>query len=102
MRKYLVLLWLLCPVAVLTYHFNYGQAELAREQARERLVRIHELEQQQLAGFLGERLMRDGQDLAMQPDHRRRTGGQVQVGSPLLLHQLQDGVDTSHGGRAAP
>lgn len=44
MRKYFVLAWLLCPVAVLTYHFNYGQAELAREQARERLVRIRELE----------------------------------------------------------
>jgi hypothetical protein len=45
MRKYFVLLWLLCPVAVLTYHFNYGQAELAREQARERLVHIRGLEQ---------------------------------------------------------
>ena len=45
MRKTFVLLWLLCPVAVLTYHFNYGQAELAREQARERLVYIRELEQ---------------------------------------------------------
>ena len=45
MRKYFVLLWLLCPVAVLTYHFNYGQAELARELARERLVHIRELEQ---------------------------------------------------------
>lgn len=44
MRKYFTLLWLLCPVAAVTYHYNYGQVELARELARERLVAIRALE----------------------------------------------------------
>jgi hypothetical protein len=30
MRKFFTLLWLLCPVAALYYHFNEGQNELAR------------------------------------------------------------------------
>lgn len=44
MRKFLTLLWLLFPVGVLYYHFNEGQARLAREKARDHLVRIRELE----------------------------------------------------------
>ena len=31
MRKFLLLLWLLCPVAALYYHYNDGQDQLARE-----------------------------------------------------------------------
>ena len=45
MRKFFTLLWLLCPVGVVYYHFNEGQAQLAREQARDHLLRIRALEQ---------------------------------------------------------
>ncbi len=44
MRKFLTLLWLLFPVAVVYYHFNEGQAQLAREKARARLVLIRGME----------------------------------------------------------
>jgi len=44
MRKFLTLLWLLFPVGVVYYHFNEGQAQLAREQARDHLLRIRGLE----------------------------------------------------------
>jgi hypothetical protein len=45
MRKFFTLLWLLFPVAVVYYHFNEGQTQLAREQARYHLLRIRALEQ---------------------------------------------------------
>jgi hypothetical protein len=35
MRKFFTLLWLLCPVAAVYYHFNEGQNELLRMQARQ-------------------------------------------------------------------
>ena len=44
MRKFFTLLWLLFPVGVVYYHFNEGQVQLAREQARDHLTRIRELE----------------------------------------------------------
>jgi hypothetical protein len=44
MRKFFTLLWLLFPVGVVYYHFNEGQTQLAREQARDHLLRIRELE----------------------------------------------------------
>jgi len=44
MRKFFTLLWLLFPVAVLYYHFNQGQTQLAREQARIHVGQIRELE----------------------------------------------------------
>jgi len=44
MRKFFTLLWLLCPVAVLYYHFNEGQDQLARVQARAHVKAIRELE----------------------------------------------------------
>jgi hypothetical protein len=44
MRKFFTLLWLLFPVAVLYYHFNQGQTEMAREKARAHVARIHALE----------------------------------------------------------
>ncbi len=34
MRKFFTLLWLLCPVAALYYHFNEGQSQIARVKAR--------------------------------------------------------------------
>lgn len=44
MRKFFTLLWLLFPVGVIYYHYNAGQAQMAREKAREHLVRIRALE----------------------------------------------------------
>jgi hypothetical protein len=44
MRKFFTLLWLLCPVAAVYYHFNEGQKELARIQARKHVEQIGELE----------------------------------------------------------
>lgn len=44
MRKFLTLLWLLFPVAVLYYHFNEGQKEVARARAHTHLGVIRELE----------------------------------------------------------
>ncbi len=44
MRKFFTLLWLLCPVAAVQYHFNEGQDELLRVQARRHVERIREME----------------------------------------------------------
>jgi hypothetical protein len=44
MRKFFTLLWLLCPVAALYYHFNEGQDQLARVKARQHVEAIRELE----------------------------------------------------------
>jgi hypothetical protein len=43
MRKWFLLLWLLCPVGVVYYHFNDGQDQVAREKARVRLAGIRGL-----------------------------------------------------------
>ena len=45
MRKFFTLLWLLFPVAVLYYHFNQGQVQVAREKAHDHVAKIRELEQ---------------------------------------------------------
>ena len=44
MRKFFTLLWLLFPVAVLYYHFNQGQVQVAREKAHDHVAKIRELE----------------------------------------------------------
>jgi len=44
MRKFFTLLWLLFPVAVLTYHFNEGPRQMAREKARRHVAKIRALE----------------------------------------------------------
>jgi hypothetical protein len=44
MRKFFTLLWLLCPVAALYYHFNEGQNQIAREKARIHIEAIREAE----------------------------------------------------------
>lgn len=44
MRKILTLLWLLCPVAAIYYHFNEGQDQLTRVKARRHVEAIRELE----------------------------------------------------------
>jgi hypothetical protein len=45
MRKFFTLLWLLCPVAALYYHFNEGQNQIARVKARSHVAAIREAEQ---------------------------------------------------------
>ena len=44
MRKFFTLLWLLCPVAALYYHFNEGQNQITRVKARSHVAAIRELE----------------------------------------------------------
>lgn len=44
MRKFFTLLWLLFPVAVIYYHFNQGQTQMARERARRHVAEIRALE----------------------------------------------------------
>ncbi|HSI13709.1 MAG TPA: hypothetical protein VK961_16815 [Chthoniobacter sp.] len=44
MRKFFTLLWLLCPVAALYYHFNEGQHQVAREKARHHIEAIRTAE----------------------------------------------------------
>ena len=46
MRKFFTLLWLLFPVAVLYYHFNEGQNQIAREKAHDHVMAIRELERE--------------------------------------------------------
>lgn len=43
-RRALTLLWLLFPVGVLAFHFNYGDTHVQREQAAAHLRRIERLE----------------------------------------------------------
>ena len=43
-RKAFTLLWLLFPVGVLTFHFNYGDAYVQRERASDHLRQIRRLE----------------------------------------------------------
>ena len=45
-RKTLIWLWMLFPVAVAAYHFNFGAKQVARERAYVRLQEIRRLEQQ--------------------------------------------------------
>jgi len=44
LRKTLIWLWLLFPVAVAGYHFNYGEKQVMRERAFARLCEIREME----------------------------------------------------------
>lgn len=44
MRKFFTLLWLLCPVAAFYYHYNEGQDQLTRVQARRHVEAIRKLE----------------------------------------------------------
>ena len=44
MRKFFTLLWLLFPVAVMYYHFNDGQNQIARDKARVHVAKIRALE----------------------------------------------------------
>jgi hypothetical protein len=46
-RKTLILLWMLFPVAVAAYHFNYGSKQVMRRQAYCLLCEIQRLERQQ-------------------------------------------------------
>lgn len=43
-RKMLILLWMLFPVAVAAYHFNYGPKQMMREKAYDHLRQIRAME----------------------------------------------------------
>jgi hypothetical protein len=45
MRKILILLWMLFPVGVAAYHFNYGPKQESRQRAYRLLCKIRRLEQ---------------------------------------------------------
>ncbi len=46
-RKGLILLWMLFPVGVAAYHFNYGSKQVMRRHAYQRLCEIREMERQE-------------------------------------------------------
>ncbi len=52
MRKALLLLWMLFPVLVVAFHFNYGASYMARERAYTRLQEIRQLQHQQQPDWL--------------------------------------------------
>ncbi|MES2598261.1 MAG: hypothetical protein V4662_23205 [Verrucomicrobiota bacterium] len=78
MRKFFTLLWLLCPVAALYYHFNEGQDQIIRVQARRHVEAIRELEK------------------AREPDYARiieeydKLSGELPADEqPLVRHQIR-------------
>jgi len=44
-RKTLILLWMLLPIAVAAYHFNFGPKQIARERAYVQLQKVRQLHQ---------------------------------------------------------
>lgn len=63
-KKYLILLWLLVPVALLSYHFGPGQDALAFRQAQQHLEKARNLE---AAGHFEEANEKYAQSLAALP-----------------------------------
>jgi len=78
MRKFFTLLWLLFPVAVLTYHFNEGPREMAREQARIHAERIRAME----------RAKEPNWDEITQ-EYDKLTVELAKDGRPLVQHQIR-------------
>lgn len=78
MRKLLTLLWLLCPVAALCYHFGPGQDQVVRVKARQHVESIRRLER------------------AREPDYAKIIEEYDKLGSelpgnvkPLVRHQIR-------------
>lgn len=65
MKKWLILAWLLIPVALVSYHFGPGQAALAYRQAQTHLAEAQQLEQN---GHVDEAIDRYGETLATLPE----------------------------------
>ena len=65
MKKWLILAWLLIPVALVSYHFGPGQAALAYRQAQTHLTQAQQLEQN---GHFDEAIDRYGETLAALPE----------------------------------
>lgn len=78
MRKFLTLLWLLFPVAVFYHHFNQGQVQIAREQARLRVEQIRELERAEEPDW--ERILEE---------YDKLTAGLPTGERPLVRHQIR-------------
>jgi len=77
MRKFFTLLWLLFPVAVLYYHFNEGQNQIAREKARVHVAAIRELERAPEPDW--EKIIEEYDELATELPP---------MDSPLVKHQI--------------
>ncbi|MDB6171367.1 MAG: hypothetical protein JWL59_678 [Chthoniobacteraceae bacterium] len=77
MRKFFTLLWLLFPVAVLYYHFNEGQNQMAREKARVHAAKIQELE----------RLKDPDWELVI--EEYEKLSAELPTEAPLARHQIR-------------
>jgi hypothetical protein len=78
MRKFFTLLWLLCPVAAIYYHYNEGLDQLARVEARKHVEQIREAEQAKEP------------DWAQIIEEYDKLGGELPKDeSPLVRHQIQ-------------
>jgi hypothetical protein len=78
MRKFFTLLWLLFPVAVLTYHFNEGPRQIALEKARQHVEKIHALEQ-----------VKDPDWEEIQTEYDKLAGELPKDGPTLVQHQIR-------------
>jgi len=78
MRKVFTLLWLLFPVAVLTYHFNEGPRQMKREKARVHVEQIRAFERAKEPDW--ELIIEEYDKLASELPKDER---------PLLRHQIR-------------
>jgi hypothetical protein len=78
MRKFFTLLWLLCPVAAVYYHFNEGENQSARMKARKHVDAIHTLEQVKEPDFA-----------AIIEEYDKLTGELPTNIEPIVRHQIR-------------
>ena len=78
MRKIFTLLWLLFPVAVLTYHFTEGPRQMKREKARAHAERIRAMEQAKEPAW----------DVIIE-EYDRLAGELPKDENPLVQHQIR-------------
>jgi hypothetical protein len=90
MRKIFTLLWLLFPVAVLYYHFNQGQAQMARERARHHVEAIRELERAKQPNW--ELIVEEYDKVAeeLPKDERPLVGHQIQLAKAKAKLEMLD------------
>ncbi|RLT09024.1 MAG: hypothetical protein DWI21_06900 [Planctomycetota bacterium] len=100
MKKWLILAWLLIPVALVSYHFGPGQAAFAYRQAQTHLADAQKLEQD---GHFDEAIDRYGETLAALPESdepppdlalRRDQLRLAQIRSRFQLGRLAETLDS--------
>lgn len=114
MRKFFTLLWLLFPVAVLTYHFNEGPREIARQQARIHAEQIRAMERKKEPNWdeitqeydkLAVELAKDGRPLVQHQIRLAKARGKLEMldvaGSIEDLTALLKETAVAHGEDAA-